>query len=389
MSRIRISQRLISISLNPFPASNIKALDSTSTNDSNIQNVQKLLYETTLDTPQLTTLGTPPSILLVNIPPSVPIYLQKGSLLSVYNCKDVEAELKITSELFKPWKSIEMLQSPFNIYSKLISTVPFSVLVSSGSKLKSYATVTLDGSTDWAVLKPKAIGAYIGNTLSVSLYRYPRTISKKLASLLSDYTIKSKTGFSPWKGYTFLTGRGHVGLCGDGSIYNINVEEGEKILIHQKNLLAITVNGPYDLQNCIVKHSKPVVKTSQHPVPEAVEVVDQTPVIVVPWYSKVLNSLKTLLNKTPKVDDFLVGKEEFVTVVGPRNILLQSSYNTLLSTVVDTTDKLRIPTTQLVQNVKQTSKDVLSYVTISPTKGAVFENTPDFKESVKAIEKKI
>lgn len=383
MSRIRISRRLISISLNPLPATSVKALDSTATVESNIQNVQKLLYETTLDTPQLTTLGTPPNVLLVSVPPSVPIHLKKGSLLSLYNCRDIETELKITHGLFKPWKSLQYFQWPFNIYSKLISTTPFSVLISSDAKLKSFATVTLDGSTDWAVLKPKAVGAYIGNTLSVSLHRLPGTISKKLALVLPDYTIKSKTGFSPWRGYTFLTGRGHVGLVGEGSVYNINLEAGEKILIHQKNLLAITVNGPADLQNCIVKHSKP---KEQHLT--EVKPIETSPKKVVPWYSKTLEVLKSLFRKTPKVEDFLVGKEEFVTVVGPRNILLQSSYGTLLSTAVDTTNKLKIPVNKLIQDTKKTTKDVLSYVSISPTKGAVFENTPDFKESVEKIEKK-
>ena len=46
------------------------------------------------------------------------------------------------------------------------------------------------------------------------------------------------------------------------SIYNINLNQNEEILINKNNLLGITVNGPYDLQNCIVKYEFPIINNA-------------------------------------------------------------------------------------------------------------------------------
>ena len=98
-----------------------------------------------------------------------------------------------------------------------------------------------------------------------------------------------ETGLFSWKklGYTLLSGRGKVGLVGNGSssgygssIYNINLNQNEEILINKNNLLGITVNGPYDLQNCIVKYEFPIINNA-NPTNTNININIKEPVTIV------------------------------------------------------------------------------------------------------------
>lgn len=147
----------------------------------------------------------------------------------------------------------------------------------------------LDGLNDWAILNKDAIQVYTGNSLSISVHSIPRYISKKLAKQLGTATTSGaatsgigglgsvfglgkgtariETGLrSLWnRGYTLLSGRGQVGLVGNGGIYQLDVGEQEEILINKRAILAITVNGPFDLENCVIKDTSTV--SSQQSLP--------------------------------------------------------------------------------------------------------------------------
>ena len=381
------------------------ALPNQSGNISKIENIKgnDLPNQKALNDPEFQSLGLPASVLAINSPPSVPIYIRKNSLLSIYGIDNSFVNsIKGLVEFISPFKKF-IYGGYVSKYQKIISTVPFSLLVSANSKSsllkanrqKSFATLLLDGTNDWAVLNNTALQAYTGGTLNISMFRSPKNISKNLANLLK-ITNRTETGLFRWNnlGYTLLTGRGQVGLVGNGSIYNINLKENEEVLINRKNLLSISVNGPYDLQNCIVKYSFPITKPETDAIrqtndaPARFNKDDVIPVNnfkhywnIIKGYSRhVINFFKTSQKSTY---NFLVGNEDFVRVIGPRSLLLQSNSVNSHSNELPRSNLLNIKA-----NIEKKSSDFLNYVTIEPGKGAVFKSTPNFKESVQKIEKK-
>lgn len=360
-----------SISIVQIPQSvSAESINSTVTSLKNIQNVDRLTSEKSLDVPVLNCLGNPQTVLSIDSPPSVPIYVRRGSLLSIFgeNASLVRSSLS----LLLPWKSL--LYGGINTsYQKLISVSPFSILVSSSKRSwfyknspKTFAKLVLDGKSDWAILNKNALHMYAGNSLIVGMYRLPSKISKKLAKRIGP----NSTGLVKWNrlGYTLLSGRGQTGLVGSGTIYNINVADGEELLINHQNLLAVTVSGPHDLQNCIVKYSFPVDENAISTQKK------DTWSKVVSWFSGVKKSTQNLL----------VGNQEFVKIIGPRNLLIQS--NTDLS-YVDTAN-MKLPSISSMTPIPKKPQDYLSYATVTPEKHVKLESTPDFKETIEKLDKK-
>ncbi|KAI5953259.1 AIM24 [Candida jiufengensis] len=399
-------------------------LNQTTTNLENIQNVDTLVPYETIETAHFKTIGIPPTILSIDSPPSVPIFLKRGSLLSIYglknyiNNKSHIQNIRNTIEYPHFWSSL-WYWGKIQTYQKLISTIPFSVLVSFSTKTtqqNTFVNLIIDGKTDWAVLQNNSIQVYTGNSLLITLHSIPKYISKQLSKKLNIRRIE--TGLKSFlnRGYKLVSGRGQIALIGNGGIYSLNLAEGEEILINKKSILAITVNGPFDLENCIVcdtslstnlntianldklKIEKPkeVVILSNEAVPS------NKPVLVQPtaWdqikisYQKTLIVLSNIVksiryyynySKT-KLNIFLLGNSEFVKIIGPRNILIQSS------SIKSTTKSIKnLPTYQQL-NTKEfegnkNPQDYLSYVTINPEKEVVFENTPNFQKTVDEIEK--
>ncbi|KAG7660532.1 AIM24 [[Candida] subhashii] len=391
----------------------------TTTESTNIQDVEELVGYRTLETAEFKALGNPQTILSINSPPSVPIYVRRGSLLSIYGLQEISSISSVRSTLeFPKWFKKLIYGGFVSSYQKLISTTPFSILVtsisrtsgSSGSGQKSFVCLSLDGTNDWAVLNRSAIQIYTGNSLNLDMHPLPRTISRKLSQKL-NISGRTPTGLNSWKqlGYCLINGRGQVGLVGNGSVYNINLDDGEEILINKKNLLAITVNGSNDLQNCIVKYSFPVdeqvIEEVETPAPvKSTSSSTQWGKISNQLYhiqKYISNFFGTIANYTnwgkSKTYNILVGNQEFIKIIGPRNILLQSNtitgpsrqrlYNrSAKSTAPPPGEFLQPQPTAESQPVDKTSSDYLNYVTIKPGKGAVFKSTPDFSESVKQIE---
>lgn len=386
---------------------NSSPVNNSVAKEESIKLAESLISTKSLESAVFLALGVPPTILSVNSPPSVPVYIRRGSLLSIYGLSDTQS-INNQLEIKNPIKHF-LYGNYVSSYQKLISTTPFSILVSSVSRNfspfsatnnKSFVSLNLDGANDWAILDNQALHVYTGNSLIVALYRLPYTISRSLSKKLS-LPFKTSTGLSKWSklGYTLLSGRGQVGLVGKGTVYNVNLKESEEILISKNNLLGISVNGPYDLQNCILKYTFPLSKSDTEKLENSTKELVTT--VKHPgqngslgqyfnYYSSILGSVwKRLLNVyyggRIKSFNFLVGNQEFVKVIGPRSILLQSnsSNNYDFGTKRKIGGGVESKETGLVPSGsgERTSEDYLNYVTIKDGKSE-FTSTPNFKEAI-------
>ncbi|ODV63856.1 Aim24p ASCRUDRAFT_23859, partial [Ascoidea rubescens DSM 1968] len=341
------------------------------------------------------TIGAPPSLVSINVPPSVPIYLKKGSLLALYsknvdnkNIKNIISN-SITGEIqiISPIRRFLLGGFP-SIYQKLISTDPFTALISSNinSKLKkkyqtSFRIIQLNGTKDWAIFPKNSLQLYYGSSLVIKNLLLPRKISKKL-SLLLNIPKSSKTGLFKFlkSGYTFVTGRGYIGLTGLGEIYNFELKENEEVLVFKDNLLALTINGPRDLRNLIKKE---IIRDNQYITLLRLLRTNKISLNLILNYFKIkFKLLKFYFKKYSSIFylstyNIVGGNGGYIKIIGPTNILLQTN-----------TGK-ELPISSFAKNLKngidKKPEDYLSYVTIKDGK-VVFESTPDFSETVKKIE---
>lgn len=405
------------VSVTPSPVTtvlhNSSPVNNSVAKEESIKLAESLISTKSLESAVFLALGVPPTILSVNSPPSVPVYIRRGSLLSIYGLSDTQS-INNQLEIKNPIKHF-LYGNYVSSYQKLISTTPFSILVSSVSRNfspfsttnnKSFVSLNLDGANDWAILDNQALHVYTGNSLIVALYRLPYTISRSLSKKLS-LPLKTSTGLSKWSklGYTLLSGRGQVGLVGKGTVYNVNLKESEEILINKNNLLGISVNGPYDLQNCILKYTFPLSKSDTEKLENSTKELVTT--VKHPgqngslgqyfnYYSSILGSVWKRLRNVYyggriKSFNFLVGNQEFVKVIGPRSILLQSnsSNNYDFGTKRKIGGGVESKQTGLVPSGsgERTSEDYLNYVTIKDGKSE-FRSTPNFKEAITIEAKK-
>lgn len=357
------------ISILQVPAQTTQPIPSTTTTPANIQDVENLSEYKSLEVARMKCLGNPQSILSIDSPPSVPVYVRKGSLLSLYgtNSLAVKSNLQFLLPLSRLFYG-----GYASFYQKLHSTTPFSALISSStrtlfkkSRNNTFAKLVLDGKNDWAILNKQALQLYTGNSLNINMFKLPAKVSSKLVKRVGEVS----TGLPKWNrlGYTLLSGRGQVGLVGNGSIYSINISQDEELLINYQNLLAITVNGPHDLQNCIARHSFPVEQQIE-PTPK--NNFEHYWYKIKSWFSSGKSSTQ----------NFLVGNREFVRIIGPRNLLLESDQPHLEA------PKLQMPS--FAYPVQPKLQDYLSYAEVTPDKKITLRSTPDFKETLAEMDKR-
>lgn len=366
---ISISQKPV-ISSNTIDASSKGIVSSKAINNQPIniaEGEEQLTENDVIDSPSLHPLGSPSNLVKVKIPPSIPMYMKRGSLVSIFDIGNLKvSSIKNLIEFINPLKNL--MYGNFNImYQKLISTSKFSALVSSSqrgwfniSKVtdnKTLSVINIDGTNDWALLNKKLLQLFLGDSLRVTNYLLPRTVSRKFLKSIAATTGEkvSSTGLRSWNqfSYSLLTGRGHVGIVGQGSIYNISLVDNEEILINKKNLLAMTVNGPPGLQNCVVGLTS---EASKAPSPS----FSNFNAFVSHYLSKAYNYFK---------DD-----QGFVKVLGPRDLLIQSDSSFKV---------LEVPRESIKENVNdftKKSKDYLNYVNLGD-KNQV-QSTKDFKKSI-------
>lgn len=367
-------------------------------NSKTLKNIEKLPNLKTPENLQLEAIGSPPSAMNIGVPPSVPVFVRRNTLLTVQGNPQLIA---ITSRILNPLKGL-VYGGFTSRYQELIGTEPFSVMVSSlapsltplllrRTTEKSFGSITLDGASDWAILKRDALHIYGGPSLTVNLFKLPAKISRKLARRL-NLSSKESTGLLRWNraGYNFVNGRGILGLVGNGVLYTVNVAEGEELTVRKDNLVGLTVNGPYDLQNCVVKYNQSLkndlqVKSLTVPPPRAKQVKSWGDFVMnfKYFYWKIWWGFKNLKTSYRKL---VPGSQNFVRVIGPRTILFQSGPNFETFQRNFNLPSLAPESTLVVQSQsipEKTPADYLNIVTIDPVKGATIESTENFRDPAK------
>lgn len=351
---------------------------------------------TTLENIEFQTLNKPSTVLTVNSPPSYPVYIKRGSLLSIYgpgeNClSSVRSQFVFLHPLWAMIYGGRTFQ-----YQRLISTKSYSLLVSSIASSywfqralnKTFATLELDGTNDWAIFPRDALQIYSGSSLLISLHTLPSKISRKLSQITST-PRQTSTGLFRWmqSGFTLLSGRGKAGIIATGSIYLINLKEGEDILINRKNLVAVTTNGPHDLQNCIMKYTiqldeqsnsqyKPSIQSPSAPSTSSSSSLSSSTTIITSA-SAYLNTLKYYWNKVSLIAsrqkltiyDQMIGNKDYIKVIGPRTLLLQTSNSEVKSYEPFPSQRITNSENLIAESKNEflrSSSDYLNYVTITP-----------------------
>ncbi|EGV62753.1 hypothetical protein CANTEDRAFT_115492 [Yamadazyma tenuis ATCC 10573] len=336
MNRLSVfygSVRSISISTSSLP---IISTRKTITTNENIQN----------------------SVLSVDLPASVPIYIRRGALISIYGISTLSTS-SLTQSL-SSW-GYQRLMSTSKISLLLTSNANNWFKMSNATNNKSMSILNLDGTTDWALLSSPHF--YIGDSLIMKNFILPYKISKRFSRELKLPT-STRTGLFGWYKWYFqlVSGRGQIGVVGKGSIYNINLVENEEVLVNKDNLLAITVNGPYDLQNCVIKYETPTSEQTQPVEPTSNTTFND-------YFLRVLKFFGLFKAKST---NYLIGNQNFVKVIGPRNILIQSDINYKVP---------EFPTDDFDKSLKQFNKkasDYLNWVKVGSQNSSI-KSTKDFQ----------
>lgn len=362
--------------------------------------------------PVIKVLGTPSSILSVNLPPSIPIHVKKGSIISVYskqssdnqsgnNQGDTGDEKMIQSKLQvdKPLRNI-LLGNGFLNYQQVMGSIPLQLLISAYSNggannesTKSFVNLKMDGSYDWCLFKPKALQCYLGNSLNVKINKMPSHLN------LTE------------RGYILLKGRGLVSLVGSGNVFKICLNNNEEIRIDRRNLLAATINNERELSNFKSEtwssvdgmFHKNEESVQREKIMEAKEMEKQEVKLTSNIYidksltmcMKLANRMVTLF-KQGKVglSDYLLGSGNYIVIRGPHTLLIDSGSGND-SFVVNSNNVLSHGNEQEVEKYIREEEewgvpevkrgDNLGVVKIEGGK-AVYKNVENFDDEVRRIE---
>ncbi|ODV92558.1 hypothetical protein CANCADRAFT_15129, partial [Tortispora caseinolytica NRRL Y-17796] len=165
--------------------------------------------------PKFAAVGSPATLVNINLPASSNLFIRKGSLVSLNgNLKDITSTLSLLNPVTRG------LTATPTLYTKITSLSSVNILLGSrSSAFDTFTVLSLDGRADWKVTQKSGVYAWSGPSLSVST------------------KLDSKMNFANWA-TTLLSGRGQVALLAKGQVYQIKVEEGESIAINPRSLLA-------------------------------------------------------------------------------------------------------------------------------------------------------
>ncbi|QWU90269.1 hypothetical protein CA3LBN_004630 [Candidozyma haemuli] len=217
----------------------------------------------------------------------------------------------------------------------------------------------------------------------VGKHKTPKNISRAFART-SGLSGRPRTGLSTLgsRGFTFIGGRGVAALAGHGQVFAIKVKENEEILINKHNLLSISVNGPHDLENCVVgrQDSQPsitvqkVKRPSMSPIRSFKDLTTNLRSI-----SEFISSIWQLVRMKSK--DLILGNSNFVNIWGPRTILLQSEASGFYRNLKRETSIVsasRTPDHTPEETLE--SKDYLNIVTCRPESKPTIESRSSFTQ---------
>ncbi|KAG7901363.1 hypothetical protein KL935_002429 [Ogataea polymorpha] len=348
------------------------------------------------------TIGHDQSTLSLTVPPSVPVHVKRGSLMALFTATETKASMKdiVQSrlEVQEPLKRFAYGGHTF-LYQRLISTVPLTLLVSAYNSTslvrrsktsKTFCNLSLDGSVDWALFSPDSVQAYSGNSLTITSQKLPRSVSKagvRKFGLPKNSTPGLAGLFS--SGYKHVSGRGYVSLVGEGSIFKLNLDEDEEVLVRKDNLFAASVTQTQDLADGYFVsqtldkqlQAEPEVKVSHTQQEESV-------------FSKVKEFVYKgwgyLHRRQQSLFDTIIGNGSYINVRGPRILLIQANTGE---------DRYVVGSRSSVSSVEKyikkggfsqplrSSEDYMSYATVKDGR-VEFRNTPNFDETVAQIELK-
>lgn len=335
--------------------------------------------------------GNPPAMATIAIPPSIPINIRKHSLVMVQGSS---SRLRSKIRALLPFKSI-LFDGDVQLFEEITTTEPTSLIVSAQkssmfqryfgkSSQRSFTSLKLNGVTDWAILQKDAVQVYGGHSLVVGKHKTPKNISRAFARTLG-LSRRPRTGLSTLasRGFTFIGGRGVAALAGHGQVFAIEVKENEEILINKHNLLSISVNGPHDLENCVVErqdsHPSILVQKVQRPSMLKIHSIQDLKTNL-RSISEFISSIWQFVRMEMK--DFIMGNSNFVNVWGPRTVLLQSEAsgfyrNLKRETLIVSASR----TTNHTPEVTLELKDFLNIVTCRPESKPTIESKLSFTNS--------
>lgn len=370
------------------------------------------------DSAQFETIGTPASTLSLRIPPSVPVNVKKGSIMSVYSFSNSNAPSHTSTDnyLKSSWKFVQplrrlLLSGETASYQKVIGTVPLQLLVSaytgseslrSSTGTKSFVNLSLDGTFDWVLFNPNSLHCYSGNSLNVEVKSLPRDL---------------QNGFKG-RGYTWLNGRGMASVVGKGSVFNVTLGAEEEIRIDRRNIFAVTVKDIAELSNGGVSAEKWDVsdgvfhkKTTKTPISnDSLVLKEQTTTTKARptnniYIDTMINYTKAFFSHTLNFAnqgrslfmDYVMDTGNYVVVRGPRTVLIETGAG-FDNFVVNSSKMFGNATKGTVEELEQYVKDEEEFTKPVPNKGddlgvvriengkAKYENLDNFDKEVKRIE---
>ncbi|GAB7360959.1 hypothetical protein MBLNU230_g0942t1 [Neophaeotheca triangularis] len=284
----RIQKRQIQISATPTSTSPQQTLDSKHDSTSPAADAR---FEV---------LGSPISMLAVQVAASQNLYTRKGTLVGFSGNPENAVS---TISLLEPFRRAAM-GIPF-VYQRIKSTTPYNALIATKSSVSSLVVVHLDGRLDWMIAQRNALLAWTGHTLSLT----PR--------------LNTKMSLAHW-GSTSVTGRGLLALSGKGQIHQITLKTGESYVVHPSNLIAYAMMQnppqPYRFKSNLLRFQVPSM-TAWLPDTRFWRTMRESTA-----WNFIRNSafvLRTWARKT------IWGDRLFLQFQGPANLLIQSRGSSL------------------------------------------------------------
>lgn len=356
--------------------------DLISNNNSNTQQ----LFTKNSKFPIFETLGDPSTLASVTIPPSVSLYVRKGCLVSLYNSASL-TQISMSDQWLNPWKKFLRYGSiKPSIYHKLISNDRFHCLISANfncSKIGTFlgwpstpfrtlSLLNLDGRTDWFVFGRDSIIAFEENlSLNITEATFWQKSRKFFKAILPKHSI--------------VKGRGNVLLSGSGSIYTIQLNENEEIIIKSEHLLAANGISFSDIMKNIKNH--PLISKNIKS-PKLIEknntIGDFKNIQDIFFWSKtsciiLWNGIKAMYS------NYMNGPSTYLKIKGPRTLIIQSSKNIYLPDTPLATQPIKKKLVSEVSLSSSTSSNnYLSYATVQNGE-VIFKSTPDFRDTIEKL----
>lgn len=336
-------------------------------------NAESLFFETP-STPQFRVLGQPPTLASLVVPPSIPLYVRKGCLTSLHG----SAPVSMGYEWVGSWSSLLRYGTlKPAMYHKLVSSAQFDALVApnflsnrlgprlglSSSPFRTLCLLDLDGSSDWNVWGKDSIVAFEDNT---SLELKPPALGFPKSAVSSQYTT--------------LKGRGNVLLSGSGSVYTIQLKDAtDEIILRSEHLLAISGSSPLDINHAVTETSLGQPAKRQHKAAEEQREFDAK------MFFQITNEIiSAVWDRAKHIYSYLMnGPTKFLKIKGPRNLLVQSSYNVYLPA---SSKAAAAAIGDPVALTYKPSKNYLNYVSVSKDGQVEFQSTADFQDTVTRIQ---